>query len=275
MEEGASQSGTIAMRRRSRLTGKVLRPPFIRHEKKDHLVCYLWGGTIDHALGRIVSSLGAWRNDRDSVFCERILQETHFGVHCPTPYESSFEWSEKEGRNVPWQMTKRFYKIAKDNGYKWIHLVGYSGGGAVASSVLAHHSDKKDANMVKSLIVINGQIAEREGDYSCLPYTDGAYYAEGVKARTLLIYGDADPCRKDADEWKKRNKAEVPPFYHGGHDFGETPETFNSVTKTVIDFLKNSPDQGLRLLKLRRLRRKRHTRRRAKTGSRSKVKTSG
>jgi len=261
-----SQSGTIAMRRRSRLTGKVLRPPFTRDGKKDHLVCYLWGGKIERGSCRIVSSLGAWKDDRDSVFCERILQETQFGVHCPKPYESTFEWSDKEGRHVPWQMTRRFYKVAKDNGYKWIHLVGYSGGGAVASSVLAHHSEKKDANMVRSLIIINGQIAEREGKYCCIPYTDGAYYAEGIKAKTLLIYGDDDPCRKGATEWKKRNKAEVPPFYHGGHDFGETPKIFDSVTKTVIDWLKKSPDQGVRLFRLRRRRRKRHTKRRAKTG---------
>jgi pimeloyl-ACP methyl ester carboxylesterase len=209
-----------------------------------------------------VSKLGAWKNDRDSVFCERVAQDTEFGVHCPKPYASSFEWSDKERRNVPWQMTKAFYKVAKDNGYKWIHLVGYSGGGAVASSVLAHHSDKKDANMIKSLIVINGPIAEREGKYCCIPYTDGAYYAERTNAKTLLIYGDSDPCRRGVDEWRSRNKAEVPPFYHGGHDFGETSKMFDSVTKTVTDWLKNSPDQGV--LRLRR--RKRHVKKRAKKG---------
>ena len=259
-----------AMRGRPRklsLTTKVLRPPFTVDGKKDHLVCYLWGGKIKPpGFTGIVGTLGDWENARDSVLCERIREQTDFGVHSPqSPYFSSWEWSDKEGRNIPKEFVKRFYNVAKKRRYKWIHLLGYSGGGAVLSSALAHHSDKKDASMVKSLIIINGQIAERTGTYSCIPYTDAAYYAERIKAGTLLIYGDDDPCRKDVEEWNKRNKAKVPPFYHGGHDFGrEEQESFEWVAKTVIDWLKNSPDQGVRLLRLRRRRRRRHAKRRAK-----------
>jgi len=258
-----------AMRGRPRklsLPTKVLRPPFTVDGKKDHLVCYLWGGKIKPpGFTGIVGTLGDWENSRDSVLCERIREQTEFGVHSPqSPYFSSWEPSDKEGRNIPKEFVRRFYNVAKKRRYKWIHLLGYSGGAAVLSSALSHHSDKEDASMVKSLIIINGQIAERTGKYSCIPYTDAAYYADRIKASTLLIYGDEDPCRKGVEEWNKRNKAKVPPFYHGGHDFGETQEIFEWVTKTVIDWLKNSPDQGVRPLRLRRRRRRRHAKRRVK-----------
>jgi len=249
------------------LAAKVLRPPFTVDGKKDHLVCYLWGGNIrppEHPHG-IMGTLGNWENMRDSVLCKRILEQTDFGIHSPdSPYRSSWK-TDEEGHIIPTEFAKRFYDLAKKRRYKWIHLLGYSGGAAILSSALVHHSDKKDASMVKSLIIINGQIAERTGDYSYPPYTDAAYYAERIKARTLLIYGDDDPCRNDVEEWNKRNKAKVPPFYHGGHDFGrEGQESFEQVAKAVIDWLKNSPDQGVRPLRLRRRRRRRHAKGRAK-----------
>ena len=96
------------------------------------------------------------------MLCERIREQTEFGVHSPeSPYCSSCEWSDKENRNIPKDFVKRFYDLAKKRRYKWIHLLGFSGGGAVLSSALAHHSDKKDASMVKSLVIITGPIAER------------------------------------------------------------------------------------------------------------------
>ncbi len=253
--------------RKISLATKVLRPPFTVDGKKDHLVCYLWGGEIKPpGFTGIRGTLGNWENERDSVLCQRIREQTEFGVHAPqSPYFSSFEWSDREGRNIPTEFVRRFYAVAKKRRYKWIHLLGYSGGAAVLSSALAHHSDKKDASMVKSLILINGPIAERTGKYSCLPHTDAAYYADRIKASTLLMYGDDDPSRNDVEEWSKRNKAKVPPLYHGGHDFGrEKEESFEWVAKTIIDWLKSSPDQGVRSLRLRRRRRRRHTKRRAR-----------
>jgi len=260
--------------RRLSLATKVLRPPFTVDGKKDHLVCYLWGGKIKPpGFTGIVGTLGDWENARDSVLCERIREKTDFGVHSPqSPYFSSWEWSDKEGRNIPTEFVKRFYDLAKKRRYKWVHLVGFSGGGAVLSSSLAHHSDKPDASMVKSLVVISGPIAERgqhndpkKDKFTCIPHTDAAFYAGNIKAKTLLIYGDEDFLRDGIAEWNKRNEAKVPPFYHGGHDFGrEKQESFELVAKTVIDWLKNSPDQGVRLLRLRRRRRRRHAKRRAK-----------
>ena len=261
--------------RRSSLATKVLRPPFIKDGERDHLVCYLWGGKIrpsENPTG-IAGTQKDWEPERDSVLCEKILAETKFGVHSPeSPYRSSWEWSAKERQNIPKEFVKRFYNLAKKGRYKWVHLVGFSGGGAVLSSALAHHSDKPDASMVKSLVVISGPIAEhgQHGDpkkdkFTCIPYTNAAFYAENIKTKTLLIYGDEDFLKDGAAEWNKRNKAEVPPFYHGDHDFGrEGQESFKQVAKTVIDWLKNSPDQGVRLLRLRRRRRRRHTKRRAK-----------
>ena len=257
-----------AMRGRPRKlssTTKVLRPPFTVDGRKDHLVCYLWGGKIKPpGFTGIVGTLGDWENARDSVLCERIREQTEFGVHSPkSPYFSSWEWSDKEDRNIPKGFVKRFYNVGKKRRYKWIHLVGFSGGGAVLSSALAHHSDKPNASMVKSLVVINGPVAERgqHGDpqrdkYSCVPHTDAAYYAQNINARTLLIYGDQEPLRDGVAEWKKRKKAEDW-YYHGEHDFGRTAQSFDSVTKKVIDWLKNSPDQGVRSLRLRRRRRRR------------------
>jgi len=258
--------------RRPSLATKVLRPPFTVDGEKDHLVCYLWGGNIkppENPTG-IAGTLGDWENARDSVLCEKIHDKTDFGVHSPEPpYRSSWEWSDKEGHNIPTEFVKRFYDLAKKRRYKWVHLVGFSGGGAVLSSALVHHSDKKDAGMVKSLVIISGPIAERgqhndpEKDrFTCKPYTDAAFYAGNIKTETLLIYGDEDFLKDGVAEWNKRNKAKVPPFYHGGHDFGrEKQESFELVAKTVIDWLKNSPDQGVRLL---RRRRRRHAKRRTK-----------
>lgn len=242
------------MRRRRRrkpfLKTRRPRPRFTLPGKKDHLVCYLWGGDIKPpGFSGIVSTLGHWKDERDGVFCERVNQQTEFGLHCPAPYATSFEWSEKESRHIPREFTKRFYSEARKGGYKSIHLVGFSGGGAVASSTLAHHSDKKDASMVKSLVVINGPIAEREGKFSCVPHTDGAYYADRIKASTLLIYGDQEQLRRGVAVWKARNLAKDL-TYHGGHDFGETSESFGTVTKMVIDWLKKSPDQRPRVAPL-------------------------
>ena len=78
-----------------------------------------------------------------------------------------------------------------------MHLVGYSGGGAVASSQLVDHG--KD--MVQSLIIINGPVAENK------PHMNAAYYADRIKPRTLLIYGTKDDYRRAIDIWKKKNRA--------------------------------------------------------------------
>jgi hypothetical protein len=259
---------------RQSLTTKVLRPPFTLDGKKDHLVCYLWGGRIrppENPRG-IAGTQKDWEPARDSVLCKRVLEQTGFGVHCPEPpYRSSWEWSDKEGRIIPKDFVKRFYDLAKKRRYKWVHLLGFSGGGSVLSSALVHHSDNKYVGMVKSLAIISGPIAEHaqhkdedKNRFTCIPYTDAALYAENVRAKTLLIYGEEDFLKEGATEWSKRNKVQVPSFYHGGHDFGrEGQETFEWVAKTVIDWLKNSTDQGVRPLRLRRRRRKRHAKRRA------------
>jgi len=254
------------------------RPRFTLHGKKNHLVCYLWGGEIKPpGFTGIVCTLGDWKDERDGAFCERIRQETEFGVHSPDPYFSSFEWSEKEGRNIPTEFVKRFYEEARKGGYKSVDIVGFSGGGAIAASSLAHHSDKKDAGMVKSLVIISGPIAERgqHGDqekdkFTCIPHTDAAFYAENIKAITLLIYGDQDFLRDGVAEWKKRTKENQvkESYYHGDHDFGKNSENFVSVTDKIIEFLKNSPDQGPRVAPLARRKRpkRKRTKKHRKTG---------
>ena len=266
------------MRRRRRkplLVATRPRPRFTLLGKRNHLVCYLWGGDIKPpGYSGIVGTLGHWKDERDGVLCERIHEQTKFGVHCTTPpYVASFEWSDKEGRNIPREFIKRFYSEARNDGYKSIHLVGFSGGGAVAASTLAHHSDKKDASMVKSLIVINSPIAERGGSgdpqrdkFSCVPHTDAAYYAKNIRTRTLLIYADQEVLKEGVAEWKKRNQVEDW-YYQGEHDFGKTPQSFDSVTKKVIDFLKSSPDQEVRVAPLARRKRAKRKRVRKSQGT--------
>lgn len=112
---------------------------------------------------------------------------------------------------------------------------------------------------VKSLVVINGPIAEREGKFSCVPHTDAAYYADRIKARTLLIYADQEALRRGVAIWKQRNQAEDRE-YVGEHDFGKTPQSFDTVTKMVTDFLKESPDQKPRVVPLARRKRVRRKR---------------
>jgi len=253
-------------------------PPFTWPGKKNHLVCYLWGGNIVRGSCYIETTGHDWKDERDRVFCERIKEGTGFGVHCAAPpYRTSFEWSDVERQIVPIDFTERFYREARKGGYKFIHLVGFSGGGAIASSALAHHSDKKDADMVRSLVVISGPIAERGqyGDrekdkFTCIPYTNAAFYAGNIKAKTLLIYGDEDFLKDGVAEWKKRTKENQVEewYYHGDHDFGKNSKNFGSVTDKIIEFLKNSPDQGPRVAPLTRrktLKRKR-TRKHSRTG---------
>lgn len=260
MRKRFGESGRTAMRRRPhrpRLMSKTVRPPFDLPGKVDHLVCYLSGGerNPNGRSGVIAGPLRHWVVDRDYELCRRINEQIGFGVHC-RPYEVTSAWNMDEGRGVPTKWIGRIYKHAREKRYKRLHLVGFSGGGAVASSQLVRYPN----DMVQSLVVISGPVAE--GIH--MPHVNAAYDADSIKARTLLIYGKKDVFRRAIEIWKKNARPEILE-YEGEHDFGKKGEpSFELVARKVVDWLKRSTDQGVRPLRLRRRRRRRRTKTRAK-----------
>ena len=181
-----------------------------------------------------------WFLDRDYELCRRIRDRTHFGVHSRA-YDITSTWNADEKRPVPAKWITRIYRYAKTKKYRCLHLVGFSGGGAVASSQLVDYPD----DMVRSLVVISGPIALDK------PHMNAANYADRIKPRSLLIYGTEDDFRKGAEIWRKRKPAE-PLDYPGGHDFGRKgQESFEKVANGVIEWLKKSEDQNVRSLGLR------------------------
>lgn len=247
-------------------SGQVRPARFSRPGTKDHLVWYLSAGWLrpDNREGCVAGPLkkGDWLIDRDKELCKRIHERTRFGVRCE-PYDVGSRRSDA-GR-IPYGWIRGVYKYARENGYRWLHLVGFSGGGAVASSQLVYHSNK-NGKMVQSLVVISGPIAEHTGDpKGCVPHTNAADCADRIAARTLLIYGKQDPLRRGIAAWKRKNDGAEPFYYEGDHDFGKRGEpSFERVSEKVLVWLENSPDQGDRSIQLRMVRNQRR-KRQAKT----------
>lgn len=244
-------------------SGQVRPGRFSKPGRKDHLVWYFSGGKLrpDGREGVIAGPLkGDLLIDRDKELCKRIHEQTEFGVRCES-YDVGSRRSDDD--RIPHAFIQGVYKYAQENGYRWLHLVGFSGGGAVASSQLVYHSNK-NGKMVQSLVIIGGPIAEHTGDpKGCVPHTNAADYADRIAARTLLIYGKQDPLRRGIAAWKEKNDRAELFYYEGDHDFGKRGErSFERVSKKVIDWLKKSPDQGDRSIRLRMLRTRTEKRRR-------------
>jgi hypothetical protein len=246
-------------RRRPRRLSVVTRPTFYLPAKADqeHLVCYVPPGELnpDGLSGRIagprVGRFDGWIVGRDYEMCTRINDRTGFAVYSPC-YDIYSHWEPEENRGVPDPWIKGVYRHAKEKKHRFLYLVGFSGGGAVASSQLVDYPDK----MVQGLVVISGPAAE-DG-----PHTSAAFYADRIDVRTLLVYGKLDGYNKAIDVWMGRthqNKTRVDKlYYEGGHDYGERKDSFELVTNTVIDWLKNVARSSMALRHGKR-RKHRHT----------------
>jgi pimeloyl-ACP methyl ester carboxylesterase len=185
--------------------------------------------------GRIAGPRGGWVVGRDYEMCTRINSKTKgtgFAVYSPS-YEITSRWDPKQKRGVPAPWIKGVYSYATKKKHSFLHLIGFSGGGAVASSQLVDYPDK----MVQGLVVISGPAAEGG------PHTSAAFYANRINVRTLLTYGKLDGYNRAVDVWMQRareNKTHVDKlYYEGGHDYGQPKDSFELVTNTVIDWLKN------------------------------------
>jgi len=177
--------------------------------------------------------VGGWVVGRDYELCRRINERTGLAVYSPC-YDITSNWDPEEKRGVPAPWIKGVYRHAtKTLKHKFLYLVGFSGGGAVASSQLVDYPDK----MVQGLVVISGPAAEGG------PHTSAAFYADRINVRTLLIYGKLDGYNKAIGVWMERtrqNKTRVDKlYYEGGHDYGKRRDTFELVKNTVIDWLKS------------------------------------
>lgn len=245
-------------RRRRRRSGITNRPPLYLPAKgdPDHLVCYIPPGEVnpDFRTGVIKGPLCGWVVGRDYEICSRINDKTKgtgFAVYSPC-YEITSRWDPDQKRGVPAAWIKGVYRYAKVK-HKFLYLVGFSGGGAVASSQLVDYPDK----MVQGLVVISGPMAEGG------PHTSAAYYADRINVRTLLIYGKLDGYNNAINVWMERtrqNKTRVDKlYYEGGHNYGEPKDSFDLVTNTVIDWLKKAA-RSSKVLGLRKRRKHRHTR---------------
>jgi dienelactone hydrolase len=203
--------------------------------------------------GVIAGPLNGWVVGRDYEFCSRMNEKTGFAVYSPC-YDINSHWKPEENRGVPIPWTKSVYNYATRLNHKFVYLVGFSGGGAVASSQLVDYPNK----MVQGLIVISGPVAEGG------PHTSAAFYANRINVGTLLIYGKTDGYNRGVDKWKERTRESKTPvdvlYYEGGHDYGERKDSFELVTSTVVDWLKkvasSSNALGLRKRRKRRVTRK-------------------
>jgi len=204
----------------------------------------------------IAGPLGEWIVSRDYEFCMRIKRETGFSIYSPE-YDITSHWVPEKRRGVPVPWIRRVYRFAESKKRRFIHLVGFSGGAAVASSQLVDYPD----DSVQTLVVISGPVAEGG------PHTDAAAYADKIKVRTLLIYGKQDGYNHGVGKWtEKAREANVKVdnlYYEGGHDFGRSGDpSFEQVTKKVMAWLA-STYQDIGALKLRRRRKRGRKRKRS------------
>jgi len=208
-----------------------------KEETKD-LVCYLPGGVYWGAHGRITGPDKGWVDARDLEFCKRVNKGTGFDT-CRRDYDVRSKWDDNKRMYVPnkW-VQKHIYDFAKSKGYERLHLVGFSGGGSVASSQLLYYPDR----LVRSLVIISGPVANNPKAV----HVNAAYYADQIATRTLLVYGNDDGYRSHADVWRRNNPDAVLKEYDGGHDF---QSELDSVAKHVIDWQKSSVKVALRVRK--------------------------
>jgi len=158
---------------------------------QEHLVCYIPPGELNPQglSGVIAGPLGGWVVSRDYEFCSRISEKTGFAVYSPC-YEIYSHWEPEEKRGVPNPWIRGVYRYATKLKHKLVYLVGFSGGGAVASSQLVDYPDK----MVQGLVVISGPVAEGG------PHTSAGFYADRINLRTLLVYGKLDGYNTGVDK---------------------------------------------------------------------------
>jgi len=122
-------------RRRSRILGTRTRPTLYLPAKGDqeHLVCYIPPGELNPQgmTGVIAGPLNGWVVGRDYEFCSRMNEKTGFAVYSPC-YDINSHWKPEENRGVPIPWIKSVYNYATRLNHKFVYLVGFSGGGAVA-----------------------------------------------------------------------------------------------------------------------------------------------
>jgi hypothetical protein len=221
---------------------------------RGHLVCYIPPGEVNpgQTAGMIAGPLGGWVVGRDYELCRRMNEKTGFAFYSPV-YEIYSHWNPEENRGVPNPWIKSVYNYATKLNHKFVYLVGFSGGGAVASSQLVDYPDK----MVQGLVVISGPVAEGG------PHTSAAFYADRINVRTLLVYGKADGYKRGVDKWMettRQTKTHVDElYYEGGHDYGERNDSFELVTNAVVGWL-TKVARSAGTLALRKRRKKRRTR---------------
>jgi len=179
-------------------------------EGSKDLVCYVPGGVYWGAYGRITGPDSGWVDARDLTLCKRINNEMGSGVYSRA-YDIRGNYDARLRFYKPYNWIRNIYTFAQANGYENLHLVGFSGGGSLASSQLLYYPDQ----MVRSLVIISGPVANSP----VAVHVNAAYYADQIATRTLLVYGKDDGYRSHADLWRRNNRAAVLSEYTGGHDF--------------------------------------------------------
>jgi esterase/lipase len=206
-----------------------MRPLYLKgKEGSKDLVCYAPGGFYWGAYGRITGPDSGWVDARDLTFCKRINNEMGFGVYC-RGYDVRGTYDTRLRFYKPCNWIRNIYTFAQANGYENLHLVGFSGGGSLASSQLLYYPDQ----MVRSLVVISGPVANNPKAV----HVNAAYYADQITTRTLLVYGNDDGYRSHADVWRRNNRAAVLSKYAAGHDF---QPRLDWVLQQVVDWQKKS-----------------------------------
>jgi len=208
------------------------------------LVCYVPGGFYWGAYGRITGPDSGWVDARDLTFCKRINNEMGFGVYC-RGYDVRGTFDARLRFYKPYNWIRNIYTFAQENGYENLHLVGFSGGGSLASSQLLYYPDQ----MVRSLVVISGPVANSPKAV----HVNAAYYADQITTRTLLVYGNDDGYRSHADVWRRNNPSADLRKYDGGHDF---QPRLDWLVMQVTNWLKRCEAARLFIRKRRRKRKR-------------------
>jgi hypothetical protein len=74
-----------------------------------------------------------------------------------------------------------------------------------------------------------------------MPHRNAAYFADRIKARTLLIWGTKDPdAKRGAQKWRECNCKADAQSYDGGHNYYDGGQ-FDKVTRMVVGWLMKEP----------------------------------
>jgi hypothetical protein len=189
----------------------------------NELVVYLPGGM--QQSGRLYGPAGGWSDPRDLEFIKR-LNAKGYGVYA-LGYDVLSSYDAALGFYKPYNWIKKnVYDFTVANKYDSVHLVGFSGGGALASSQVLYYPDP----LVKDMVLIGAPVNNNPKYVNM----NAAFYSDQIVVPTYLIYGSSDQYRTGADTWVIKSPNTKWNQYVGGHGY---EVAFDQVVDWVEEFI--------------------------------------